>query len=534
MASREYWFDTPPAPIPNEDIKKFITADIVVLGCGLAGAVSALSAGEAGAQVILLEKSPTYNARGRGNFAFNSRLRPALGDDHPNATPLEVAQRRNEIVKEIMEFGGYRGDQRIANFLVDNTGKVYDWIADIAEEMNIEIEVRKIDGTSNKKNVYQETVNLSGNRQFHYDIIFQPEGQKTLVKMLVDKIKAMDNIDLCFETAGVQLIRDPDPQKGVVGIVAKDKEGYIQINCKAVILCSGGYEWDPEMMEKYSGMGIYIASSSYENEYNTGDGQKMGMWVGAKMDEAPNCMLYEDAGGYHLYTDKLYGIGVCRKPWLAVNIFGERTDNEDKVWPMIGGSDIYKPGHMKFAIWDDKWRDEAKVEKMGNAHSYYSEFHGYTPEATEEKIRSGAIISADTIEELAGKMEVDPAVLKATVTRYNWCCEQGYDYDFGKPAQFLKPVVKAPFYAAKMGAALLVTLGGLKINTRMQVLDDNHQPIQGLYAAGNTSGGLFFNDYPENIPGLTHARASTFGYHAAKNAYKDRVQSGCDSLYSQN
>ena len=524
MTACDYWFDTPPAPISPEDIGEFLDTDIVVLGCGLAGAAAALSAGETGAKILQLEKSPSYNARGRGNFAFNSRLRPALGDACSDAGPLEIARRRNEIVREIMEFGGYRGDQRIANFLVDHTGGVHDWLADMAQEMGVEIEVRNYDGTS-RKNEYQEAVNLSGNRQFHYDIIFQPEGQRTLVKMLVDKIKTMPNIRQCFEVTGVQLIRGSQLQKGIVGVVAKDKDNqYIQVNCKAVILATGGYEWDPEMMEKYGGQGIYIASSSYENEYNTGDGQKMGMWVGAKMDEAPNCMLYEDAGGYHLYTEKLYGIGVCRKPWLAVNIFGERTDNEDKVWPMIGGSDLYKPGHLKFAIWDDKWRAEAKVEKMGNAHSYYSEFHGYTPELTEEKIRSGAILSANTLEELAEKMSVDWAVLKATVNHYNWCCEQGYDYDFGKPAKFLKKVEKPPYYAAKMGAALLVTLGGLKINTKMQVLDNDYQPIPGLYAAGNVSGGLFFNDYPENIPGLTHARASTFGYHAGKNAFLERVE----------
>lgn len=523
MATWEYWFDTPPDSIPPEDIKEFLDTEIVILGCGLAGAVTALSAGETGAKVLQLEKSPNYNARGRGNFAFNSRLRPALGDERPNSTPLEIAQRRNEIVKEIMEYGGYRGDQRLANFLADNTGHVHDWLTDLAKEMDVEIEVRKSDGTSRKKDVYQEVVNLSGNKQFHYDIIFQPEGQKTLVKMLVDKIKTLKNIEQRFEVAGIQLIRDS--RKGIVGVVSKDKDNqYIQVNCKAVILCTGGYEWDPEMMEKYGGQGIYIASSSYENECNTGDGQKMGMWIGARMDEAPHCLLYEDAGGYHLYTEKLYGIGVCRKPWLAVNIFGERMDNEDKVWPMIGGSDLYKPGHLKFAIWDDKWREEARVEKMGNAHSYYSEFHGYTPELTEEKISSGAILSAHTLEELAVKMEVAPAVLQATVNRYNWCCEQGYDYDFGKPAKFLKKVEKPPFYAAKMGAALLVTLGGLQINTRMQVLDQEYQPIPGLYAAGNVSGSLFFNDYPENIPGLTHARASTFGYHAGKNAFRERIE----------
>ncbi|MGB9858537.1 MAG: FAD-dependent oxidoreductase [Moorellaceae bacterium] len=511
---KEYWFDNPPPRIPASKIKKVLEADIVVLGCGLAGAAAALSAAETGAKVLLLEKSPSFNARGRGNFAFNSRVRPAL-PGVPNPTPRQIAERRNAIVKEIMDFAGYRGDQRIANFLVDNCGAVYNWILDLAEEMKVEVEVRQ---------PQTEDIHLSGNVQYRYDIIFQPDGQITLVQMLLEKLKTFENVELKFETPGVQLIPHPDPEKGIVGVVARNAyDDYIQVNSNAVILCTGGYEWDGEMLEKYGGMGKYIASNSMENHYNTGDGHKMGMWVGAKIDEPPHCLLLEDGGGYHLYTPRLYGIGFTRKPWLAVDIFGERVDNEDKVWPMIGGSDLYKPGHCKWVVFDDAWRDEAKVEKMGNAHSYYSEFHGYTPELTEQMIKNGNVLSANTIEELAVKMGVDPKVLRATVDRYNWCCEQGYDYDFGKPEKFLKPVKKPPFYAAKMGAALLATLGGLKINTRMQVLNEEYRPIPGLYAAGNVSGRLFFKDYPENIPGLTHSRCVTFGYHAAKNAFVDRV-----------
>ena len=276
-------------------------------------------------------------------------------------------------------------------------------------------------------------------------------------------------------------------------------------------------------MAKYNGPGKYIFSSSHENWCNTGDGHKMGMWIGAQIDEGPHCMLFEDGGNYDILTEKLYGIGFTRKPWLAVNFEGDRTDNEDKVWPMLGGSDAIKPFHFKWVVFDDAWRDDAKVEKMGSAHSYYSLFHGYSPEKTEEIIAKGAVLVADTIEELAKKMDVEPEKLQATVDRYNWCCDQGYDYDFDKPSQFLKPVRRPPFYACKMGAALLATLGGLKINTRMQILDTNWKPIPGLYGTGNVTGGLFFCDYPENIPGLTHGRCVTFGYHAGKNAYADRV-----------
>lgn len=515
MATHEYWFDKPPAPIPEEKIREVLDTDILVVGNGVAGAVATLSAAETGSNVLQIEKGSSWHARGRGNFAFGSRLRPACGPDNPDASALEIAKRRNAIVQEIMEYGGYRGDQRIANFLVDHAGPVYDWLIDMADSHGIEIEARQYDTTN-----ADEQLNVSGNQQFFYDIIFQPEGQITMVKMLVAEAEACDNVETRYNTAAVQLLVK---EGRVVGAIAKDKDGYIRINARAVILATGGYEWDPEMIEKYGGMAVYLASCCIENELNTGDGQKMGTWIGARLDEAPHCMMYEDGGGYHLATEKYYGVGVARKPWLAVNIFGERMDNEDKVWPMLGGSDLYKPGHVKFSVWDDAWRDEAREEDMGNAHSYFSKFHGYTREFTEEKIRDGSIITADSLEELAKKMGVDGETFLETVERYNWICEQGYDYDFNKPEEFLKPVRKPPFYAAKMGAALLVSLGGLKINTKMEVLGQDWKSIKGLYAAGNVSGSLFFNDYPENIPGLSHARAAVFGYYAAKNAYEDCV-----------
>ena len=394
--TRRYWFDTPPEAIQDAGISETLDTDIVVLGCGIAGSVAALSAAEEGAQVVLLEKTATFNARGRGNFAFGCRLRPPLGDEVPNPSAEQVARRRNEIVAEIMLSCGYRGDQRLANFLVDHAGQVYDWILDIAEREGVEVEARKNTVSIQKNGEYQEVLNLSGNKQFHYDVIFQPNGQQTMVGMIVAELEKKANVTIRYNAKAEQLLRDETGK--IDGVVAQLPDGtYLKVNAKAVILATGGYEWDAEMVEKYGGMGLYVASISYENEANTGDGQKMGMWVGAKMDEAPNCFLFEDAGGYHLYTDKNYGIGVARKPWLAVNAFGHRMDNEDKVWPMIGGSDLYKPGHIKFAVWDDAWRDEAKVERMGSAHSYFSKWHGYTPELTEEMIRRSYLPGGDGI-----------------------------------------------------------------------------------------------------------------------------------------
>jgi fumarate reductase flavoprotein subunit len=124
----------------------------------------------------------------------------------------------------------------------------------------------------------------------------------------------------------------------------------------------------------------------------------------------------------------------------------------------------------------------------------------------------------DTIEELAEKIDVPVETFKATVERYNELAKLGEDLDFGKHGDILTTVEKAPFYAVKLGVTLLVTLGGLKVTEKMQVLDTNNEVIPGLYAAGNTSGCFFHNDYPNIMPGLSHGRSLTTGWVAGQSA----------------
>ena len=107
---------------------------------------------------------------------------------------------------------------------------------------------------------------------------------------------------------------------------------------------------------------------------------------------------------------------------------------------------------------------------------------------------------------LAGLLGVPADELQKTIDRYNELVTKGADDDFHKPADFLYPVVKAPFYAAKVGVALLAVVGGLSVNTDLQVLDDEKKPIEGLYATGNTSGDLYAIDYPINMAGNSNGR----------------------------
>ena len=128
---------------------------------------------------------------------------------------------------------------------------------------------------------------------------------------------------------------------------------------------------------------------------------------------------------------------------------------------------------------------------------------------------------ADSIDGLAQKIGVPSEKLCATVDRYNELVNLKDDSDYGKRAELLFPIRKAPFYASKFGPAKLIVSGGLLVDTRLRVVDERRTPIPGLYAIGNVAGGLYGVDYPTIIPGTSHGRAVTWGYLAGRNALED-------------
>ena len=130
----------------------------------------------------------------------------------------------------------------------------------------------------------------------------------------------------------------------------------------------------------------------------------------------------------------------------------------------------------------------------------------------ESDVANGNTLMADTLEELAEKIGCPVDTFLATIARYNELVARKYDDDFHKPAEFLYPVEEGPFYAAKVGVALLAVVGGLSVNTDLQVLNTERQPIPGLFATGNASGDLYAIDYPINMAGNSNGRCFIWGY----------------------
>lgn len=488
-AGSEPW-EAPPV-VPARQIGETVTADVVVVGSGISGLTAALSAAEAGVRVVLLEKSPSFNTRGLHNAAVSSRLQKQGS----------VKIDRDQVISTIMEFGAYRSDQRIVSLWADNCSDVMDWLLDMAEAARLDA-------------VLDPTTKPWYFPNYATAHVFQPKAQETLAGMLLTNARAM-GVEFRFNTRAVRLLREG--QGRVTGLIAALSEGqYTRFHAqRGVILCTGDYGNDRQMVERYCNWRLLgKLKCAYQPAVNTGDGHKMGLWVGAAMDAPPHCAMLFD---WTVWSEKgLFNL--ARQPWLYVDSRGQRFMNEDLPWGYECNQILLQGGGCCWSVWDGKYdrewpRMHSQCCKNMGAPTYL-----WDPRQLDEALARGNVLMTQTIEELAKKMDVPVGAFKHTVARYNKLAREGKDCDFGKNPDRLTTCEKPPFYACKMEARYMVILGGLKINTKLQVLDTEQEVIPGLYAAGNVSGSFFGNVYPTTVPGLTHSRAWTFGRLAGLNA----------------
>jgi fumarate reductase flavoprotein subunit len=271
------------------------------------------------------------------------------------------------------------------------------------------------------------------------------------------------------------------------------------------------------MMQKYCPIAADVARENniYMNNpwnpieapepLNVGDGHQMAMWIGAVMEPGPHAPMAHSTIG-----------PLGNSPHLRVNIEGNRYENEDVPGQSIANALVRQPGKKVWQICDSKWPEE--FPKMGVGLGKFN--------VVNDMVRAyfkQLAVEANTIEELAQKIKVPVGAFKATVARYNELARLGKDLDFGKRPDRLTTIEKPPYYAGPVKQELLVVLGGLNTNIKLQPLDANRNVIPGLYLAGNTVGNRFAIDYPTMCPGLTHGMAWTTGRLAGLSAAAEKA-----------
>ncbi|MBN1568732.1 MAG: FAD-dependent oxidoreductase [Acidobacteria bacterium] len=478
VPERIYSFEIPPDPIPSGNIKKNINAEVVVVGAGIAGLSAAISAAEAGAKTILLEKTATVQARGHDNAFIGSRLQEKLG----------IQINKDEIILNLMKHGANKPDQRLIRMWAEGSGETADWLMDMTDAAGLEVII----------NHYPPPPAFNNAREYYpqYSVTHHYHNERPVAKCLLDNA-LKKGVVTYFKIPAKQLLRKMNDR--VAGVIAQNADGdYLQFNAaKAVILCTGDYSNNAEMMAKYCPQSSYLESMI---RTSTGDGHRMAMWIGAVMEPGPHIPMIHGPAGPLLSS-----------AFLQVNLAGERFQNEDVPIQSNVNAVERQPDKVAWQVFDSKYPEELPYLGIGLGKIIIA------TEMIRQKVARAAIM-ADSIEELAVKMKMPVEAFKATVKRYNELARMGRDLDFGKRPDRLFPIDKPPYYAGKSGYDLLAVLGGLNINWKLQPLDKDWEVIPGIYLAGNTMGNRFAVDYPTMCPGLSHGMAIHFGRIAGMNA----------------
>lgn len=320
---------------------------------------------------------------------------------------------------------------------------------------------------------------------------------------------AKQGVEFFYSTPAQQLVMDGTRVKGV--ICQNSDETYTEFDAnKGVILAAGDYQNDEAMCDYYIPDLTYFERKQYNK---TGDGHKMGVWAGGHIEPLNHTkMLHDfDAGP----------ASMCDMPFLSVNDKAVRFVNETTPMSWLNNylrqeertgwySQVFDSDYMTQAA---SWPG-ALVDPEG-LKNYMPEEPGTKTGVTEAQIRT---FKADTLEELAKKLEIDATTFVKTVDEYNKMVEAGADTVFGKPAKYLVPVKTAPFYGIHRHVRISATCSGLSVDTNLQVLDSNDVPIDGLFAIGECAGYFYGGiDYPLTVPGLNLGHCYTFGYLTGKH-----------------
>lgn len=440
--------------------------DVIVVGAGLAGLSAAVSACEAGARrVALLEKDALIG----GHSIMSSGYLNAV--DPKRQTPQGIDDSVEKMVRQSLEVGEFQGDPELMHIMAAHSEDAVDWLEKHG--------VRWSDHVFESLSSMQKRAHVSSPVRAGYDYVMallESADRLGIYVRLQHDVKRLllENGRVC----------------GVAGVRAgmSGKEDF-SFRGNATILATGGFGANVTLREKWArglteGMETSANPKGWLTDGATGDGLLMAKAVGADLTQTDSILLVPYLGG------RVTG-------YVGADIFltpeGKRFVNEGASWSTLRDAMRALPNGRMWVL-----TDSASVKN--------NEFSG--------KLFSGVIRKADTLDEVADVIGCKTRVLKETVDRYNGFVRTGKDEDFGKQT-LLQTIEKPPFYFGEERLNVHSTEGGLRIDAEARVLDSNHRPIPGLYAAGETVGGIHGRSRPGGNGTLA---CVVFGRIAGKNA----------------
>lgn len=476
-------------PISDDEIVATYDVDVVVCGLGPAGDAAALSCAEHDLKIVAVEK----------NSGANYCSATLGGTDSKIFKHWSVEFDKKAWLQDALIDCGYRGDGEIYQRWLERNGEAVDWYIghfDNQDEDHYPLTFAAGDFPDFNEPYADTCFSRSWNTSFNL-----PYTPAELAKMLPQMIQDAGD-EVRFECPACQLIADDSG--AVIGVIVKSSDGYEKYNCaKGVVLATGGYEYNPEKLKRSCRpRDLALCGWITPTVGNTGDGHEMALAIGAVEDEYPHPLMLDPMN---------------LMPFLRVNKCGKRFVGEYEPYNHLACAIQAQPGAYCFYIVDDAL--PTKIDSIWTAcSSAWGPKEDWVNSAMDSETalpwRSGSrtLYQADTLEDLADQMGIDPDAFVETINRWNDMCDTGEDTDFYFPSEMMYKIDTPPYYTTLEGAESLSTAGGLQIDRHSRVLNADFQPIQGLFAVGLTSGSMFQNTYPHTLNCLSHTRNCTFGY----------------------
>ncbi len=449
---------------PSE-AQKDETTDIVIVGAGGAGLSAAVEATDQGAKVIVLEKMPMVG----GNTTRATGGLNAAGTKHQAAKNIEDSSEL--FYKDTMKGGYDKNNPELVKVLTTQAKNSVEWLESLGADLS---DVGRSAGAS---------VN-----RFH-----RPEGGAAVgshvVTTLKNKVKEK-NIDVRLNSEAVEILKDD--AGNVSGVKAKNKEGQeYTINAKAVIMATGGFSANQDMVIKYQPDLKGFATTNHPGA--TGEGITMAEKVGANLVDMVEIQTHPTVVPEKgiMVTEAVRGNGA-----ILFNKEGKRFTSEMLTRDVVSKAILEQTDGVAYLFFDEGLRKGLK--------------------ATEEYFNMQLVTEADSVEELAGKLQLDPATLKGTIDTYNKAVEAKTDAEF-KRDDLPRQLNEGKVYAIMVTPAVHHTMGGIEINTNAEVVGADGQVIKGFYAAGEVTGGVHGGN---RLGGNAMADIVTFGRIAGQNAAK--------------
>lgn len=438
-----------------------LSCDVVIVGAGGAGLAAAIEAHKAGAEVVVLEKMALVG--GNTNYA--------TGGLNAAETVSQKAKGIDDSVEtffdDTMKGGKNLNDPGLVQIMAEKSAATIDWLISLGGDFS---DVGRLGGATNNRS--------------HRPAGGAPVGGH-LVQVLLAEVENR-NITVLTESRVVAILKDGDK---VAGVEVESPRGKFTVTAGAVVLATGGFGANNDLVASYNASLKGFGTTNQPGA--TGDALGLVKPLDVALVDMDQIQTHPTVVPVKntMITEAVRGNGA-----ILVNRQGKRFVSEMDTRDVVSEAELAQEGQTAFLLFDQGVRESLS--------------------AIESYVKSGLVTEGASLEEVAGKIQIDGAALKETVERYNGFVAAGVDTDFAR-SNLPRALATGPYYMIEVGPAVHHTMGGLKIDTETRVIGKDGSPIPGLFAAGEVTGGVHGAN---RLGGNALSDITTFGRIAGSGA----------------